>query len=373
MSLITIRCEHHSNKSAILFSHFCLPISPVASSTSPIIMDSSGISSVIVYALLDPEISGATPSELFARCRVSQAFNQICTTYKAQAWSAYFEKDILPYLNPSDNHRDSLLFERIQEIANEVPTPYNRPFELLNGLYLECLGSMVAESWWRSEQLKIISRNLLTQSINTPVESITRNLEELHLPQVGYEPEFQQQIELNKKRIIKICEVRRRTIVPLGTKYNVHNPDPTHGVLQPRKVKTFLEFAAWTFDVALMQDLITTFQNWFFDYTTSGSEDGAYMIDFIRVLIDLLIDVERKQGEKAHPLIHLFTEIFIIPTDRNPRGRYCATYSEEVRARLKPIINARTKEHTSLGDRYMEMKWEEDLGMQQHKAGSQRY
>ncbi len=151
-------------------------------------------------------------------------------------------------------------------------------------------------------------------------------------------PEFDaregQLIAYTTSQIHNLCRLKIRLHVePTSTTSQGNNGNSILSV-RKRQVLRYMEYAVYSGNADLLHDIVTAWPMWF--YITSEDD----IIDLLKMTITAIAEVLDKNSvteQQGKSLTRVFAKLFVIPTDINPRGRFSATYSDNVKELLRPV------------------------------------
>lgn len=292
---------------------------------------------ILMPQLIEIRALELTPAKLFKElCPISTAFNSICHENRLLAWEVFFSQDILPFLAD-----DSGVKPAIRSLLTGTSGSELTNFQIYKTLYLAGFSEIKQMAWYHAERRAGQIRNLASFRIHHfPPESIPilTTEDRLNIVKTG-------------DRIRKICDLRHRNKTPPSAF------DPQYVfTLRLRVVLNFMEFALWTLDGKLLEEIVKSWYPWFYDYKTT-----AY--DLLKRMIEELLSIAEHSSYFENPtgirdLITKFNQLFQHRTQENPLGRHCPTYSDQVKELLKPMYDQASHEYTGTGDRFLEEGWD---------------
>lgn len=295
----------------------------------------------LLNEILNRDVHRMHPTELFRLCHNNPQFNDICKIYRVYIWTTYFEQDILPYLytpgvhspsfpNYADDTQVGINWNAIKQQLQANPDAVTNA--QIYQLYQQGIDRMRQTAWYFSERLRpafFMPDLLQPQWVATLGFTSTVGAPEVKAV-------VQQLIAFTTAQIQNLCRLKLRLqIDPTSVSTGQALRSNTLLLINKRQVVKYMQFAVYSGNADLLHQIVSAWPTWF--YITH--EDDP--IDSLKVMIGDIAQVMDRNvvtKEQGIAMTRVFAKLFVIPTMINPKGRFSATFSEEVKELLRPVI-----------------------------------
>jgi len=243
------------------------------------------------------------PSDFFRLSYLNSAVKTYCDDHRLEIWQVYFNRDVLPFLTMDE---DKINMADLQTLNNaEIYERY------LNGIV------SVKNEIWRSFD-----------------------------PGRGQTP---QQFRFTAKAMEHLCFLQEKVgpNTSLATK--------TALALDLKRGRNYVLFAVCTDNPSLLTRFVKNWPYLFYSQKLYGVDtDLTYItIDFVHSQLELQANGIVSRYSISQRIINKVVELFFIPNELNPQGRYNENYSNPTKENILPRKD-RDGEYVSFGDKILE-------------------